>query len=57
MCKEGGGFTQRKMDEAIQVERRWWNIDEKAEGRYVEEAKCVGMGEGASETERERENE
>lgn len=30
----GGCFTQRKMDVAIQVERRWRNIDEKAEGRY-----------------------
>lgn len=34
--REGWGwcFTQRKMDVAIQVERRWRNIDEKAEGRY-----------------------
>ena len=34
-------FTQRKMDVAIQVERRWRNIDEE---EVEEEAKCVGDG-------------
>lgn len=48
MGEEGGiggerDFTQRKMDVAIQVERRWRNIDEE-EDEVEEEAKCVGDG-------------
>ena len=55
--REGQGgerdFTQRKMDVAIQVERRWRNIDEEEE--VEEEAKCVGDGWGSEPGRKERE--
>lgn len=47
-------FTQRKMDVAIQVERRWRNIDEKAEGRYRGRGRNVWGWVREKEREREK---